>query len=198
MRWPSGENGEVTFSIELFSADGSAIPGALDALSAPNSLTLLVDNSPPTVKINKIMQTASPVDHEVAPCDIITSGNNEFYFEITAYDPNQHLFRYWLEALWGDNKSETIAGYSDNYEGHVDPLPPHAWSGVINYTPSNSLGDETTWQAKCNCAHTFYLRATKRTIDGYNRIRHRRYHKSVTINNAPHSCGQTWCGFPCP
>ncbi len=198
MRWPSNENGEVTFSIELFSADGSLISNALDALSAPNSLTLYIDNSPPTLKINKIMQTALPVDHEVLPCEIIDSGNNELYFEITAYDANQHLRNYWLEVLWGDNKHETIVGYSDNYENHIDLIPPHAWSGVINFIPKDSLGDKITWQAKCNCAHTFYLRAKKRTINGYNYVLRRRYHKSVTINRAPDSCGITPCGFPCP
>ncbi|KPJ91838.1 MAG: hypothetical protein AMJ53_10625, partial [Gammaproteobacteria bacterium SG8_11] len=166
MRWPSGEDGTVTLSMEIYDSSVNNITSSLSALAAPNSLTLHIDNTPHTVKINKIMQVSTPHDIEIKPCDI-TSGTNQYYFEITAYDANQHLRNYWLEALWGDNKHETIVGYSDNYENHIDPVAPHPWSGVINFVPTDSMGDKITWAAKCDCAHTFYLRAKKRTINGY-------------------------------
>lgn len=197
MRWPSGEDGKVTLSVEIYDASQNNITSSLSSLAAPNSLALHIDNTPHTAKINRIMQVSTPHDIEVKPCDI-TSGNNQYYFEITAYDANQHLRNYWLEALWGDNKHETIAGYSDNYENHIDPVAPHPWSGVINFVPTDSMSNKITWSAKCDCAHTFYLRAKKRTINGYHYTLHRRYHKSVTIGGTPATCGIPACGFPCP
>jgi len=197
MRWPSGEDGTYTFRVKIYNAGGVDITSSLSSLPVPNELTLVVDNTPPEVKIAGIWQKGPP-DKLIKPCDIVTTGNNEYYFKITAYDPNNHLLFYRLRALWGDNKRELIDGYRDSYSNHIAPLPPHAWSGVMNYIPKDSIGNPVTWSAKCNCAHTFELRAGKRTINGYHYILRRTYHKSVTISNSSTTCGLTECGFPCP
>src|SRR5439155_9580070 len=42
--------------------------------------------------------------------------------------------------------------------------------------------------AHCNCAHTFYLSAWKRTIDGYNYLINGTAHQSITINNTGVAC----------
>jgi DNA-binding beta-propeller fold protein YncE len=203
MRWPSGENGLYTFEVKIYDAGSSDITWKLPA--AKNSLTVRIDNTPPDAKILSICQkgTAGSItgpcypDKEIKPCDIVTPGNNEYYFRITAYDANHHLRYYTLRALWGNNRSETIC--HDSYNNHVDEEGPYWWSGEINFSVPRTPADAPTiWGAKCNCAHTFYLRAGKRTINGYNYILRRHYHKSVTINNTGVTCGMDPCGFPCP
>jgi hypothetical protein len=211
MRWPSGENGLYTFTVRIYRKTGAVytdISGSLPA--ALNSLTLLIDNTPATVKLLNICQkgvAGAPgdpclPDKEVRPCDIVAGppATNSYYFKLTAYDAGHHLLNYWLSALWGDNKSETL--YSDSYGNHVDAEGPYRWSGVANFiVPRDapaSAGSPAAWHAKCNCAHTFYLGSWKRTIDGYNYILYGDYHKSVTINNTTVTCGAGPCGFACP
>jgi len=196
MRWPSGENGLYTFKVKIYQKSGTVWNDLTGSLLAPeNSLKLRVDNTHPDVKILSIWQKGPP-DKEIKACDIVNTGKNEFYFKITAFDPNHHLLSYRLTALWGDNKSKSV--YYDNYSNHDDSTEPdyeglYKWSGKINFNVPRDLpgstGNLKTWSAECNCAHTFYLRAWKRTIDGYNYIHRRDYHKSITINNTGVSCG---------
>lgn len=206
MRWPSGGNGLYEFTVKIFDAGGNDITWKFPA-GWRNSLKVKVDNTPPDVKILSIWQKGTPgdpdplcrQDKEIKACDIVSTCANKYYLKITAYDPNSHLLNYGLSAWWGDNKSGSI--YDDSYSNHVDPTPPHSWGGVSNFDiprdAPGSAGSLKVWKAKCNCAHTFYLRAWKRTIDGYNYILYRDYHKSVTINNTGVTCGEA-CGFPCP
>ena len=199
MRWNSGENGLYEFRVNLYPA--AVLP------VADNSLILRVDNDAPQARLNAICQdgiAGTPgdpcyPDKQVKPCDIVSSGPNAYYFKITAYDGDHHLLRYWLSALWGNNKQETI--YSDHYNNHVDAEGPYWWSGVFNFpvprTASGSGGNLTTWASQCNCAHTFRLHTWKRTINGYNYVYRDDWHKSVTLDNAGTTCG-TACGFACP
>lgn len=200
MRWASGDNGLYEFRVNLYPI------GTLAA--ADNSLVLRVDNSAPEAQLNAICHdgvagtTADPCypDKEVKPCDIVSSGPNSYYFKVTAYDSDHHLLNYNLRGLWGNNKRETI--YSDHYNNHVDAEGPYWWSGVFNFpiprTASGSGGSLDTWASQCNCAHTFYLRTWKRTINGYNYVYRDDWHKSVTLNNSGVTCGSAACGFPCP
>lgn len=182
MRWPSSDNGLHTFRVRIFR---STIIGFFELTHllppAKNSLTLLIDNTAPTVELHDIRQLTTPPT-VIAPCDIISSGPNSFDFRFTAHDPNQHMLSYRLRALWGRNQSTTI--FSDNYAANMDPTMPRLWSGEANaFAPSGG------WTAACNCAHTFYLRGWKRTINGYKYILHGGSHQSVTINNTGASCG---------
>jgi hypothetical protein len=181
MRWPSRENGSYTFSVKIYEKSGTTwndLTSALPGLS--NSLTLRIDNTRHDAKILNIWQIGPP-DSEVQPCEIVSSGKNRFYFRITAYDPSHHLLSYRLRALWGDNASELI--FHDSYESHIDAEGPYLWSGVVN-----EMIPATWWTAHCDCAHTFYIRAWKRTINGYNYILRNHYHKSITINNTGVAC----------
>lgn len=208
MRWPSGTNGLNTFSVRIFDAGGADITSSGFDPGWKNSLTVNIDNTPLEAKILNICHKGTPgastdpcyPDMEVKACDIVSAGSNSYYFKITAFDANHHLLNYWLSALWGENKTEVI--YSDSYSAHVNAEGPYLWSGVANFiVPRDvpgSAGNPSTWPAKCNCAHTFYLGSWKRTIDGYNYILYGDYHKSVTINNVGVGCGLGPCGFPCP
>jgi hypothetical protein len=182
MRWPSGSNGNghYTLTVEIFKKTGSTWTDLTSSLTSGNSLTVLVDNSGFNVDVVAIRQHGSTTP--VVACTIVSSGVSKFDMEITAYDPNQHFLSYTLTALWGHNGSATVA--SDTYApSHVDAEGPHLWSGVINtWVPPAG------WQAQCNCAHTFYLDAWKRTIDGYNYLLHGAAHQSITINNTGTTC----------
>lgn len=200
MRWASGDNGLYEFRVKLY-------PSVTLPVLA-NSLILRVDNSAPQAQLNAICQDGvaglpgDPCypDKEIKPCDIVSAGPNTYYFKITAYDSNRHLLSYWLRGLWGNNKSQTI--YSDNYSHHVNAEGPYAWSGVVNFPVPRSApgsgGSLINWASQCNCAHTFYLRTWKRTINGYNYVYRDDWHKSVTLNNSSVTCGSAACGFPCP
>jgi len=194
MRWPSGENGLYTFRVRVFNAAGAPIAFPV---AWKNSLAVTIDNTPQNVEIVSVWQKGCPGHSmkEVQACDIVSSAPNQFFFSITANDPNQHLLNYGLTAMWGDNQSESV--YSDSYFNHPAGAAPHAWAGVQNFDVPRSLpgsgGAATTWSAHTKCAHTFYLWAWKRTIDGYNYLLYRDYHKSITINNVG-----TFCVAPIP
>jgi DNA-binding beta-propeller fold protein YncE len=176
MRWPSGSsgNGHYTFTVELFKPKG---PGFVAVPTPPNSLTVLVDNSSFNVDVVHLFQhgIAAPIP----VCAIVSPpafpSVSTFDVEVSAYDPNQHLLSYSVTALWGHSASEPV--FSDSYAFHVNAEGPHLWSGVVNHlVPPNG------WQAHCNCAHTFYLDAWKRTIDGYNYLINGTAHQSITID----------------
>ena len=181
MKWPSGENGTYSFTIKIYQKTGMVwTPIALPA--ALNNLTLRIDNTPPDVSIAEIRQNGTKVE----ACDIVRTGPNAFTFKITAYDPNGHLYNYGLSAMFGDNKSCSIN--SESYESFdllpeiLFPLPgKHVGEGPLWYGYTNKVVPTPSWSAPCNCAYTFYLGSWKRTINGWNWIIYRDYHKSITI-----------------
>jgi hypothetical protein len=180
MRWPSGSNGNghYTFTVQIFKKTGSTWTDLTSSLTSGNSLTVLIDNSGFNADVVAIRQHKStpPPNPPLSVCAIVTSGTSKFDVEVTAYDPNQHLLSYGVTALFGHNGSSSVA--SDSYAAHVNPA--RTWSGVIN-TWMPAAG----WQATCNCAHTFYLDAWKRTIDGYNYLLEGTAHQSITIHIVP-------------
>ncbi len=200
MRWKSGENGLYEFRVRLKSSSGD-----IPLPTGDNSLILRIDNTKPDVLLTAICQDVAPGpgspgspdnpcdsgDKEVMPCDI-SDGVNSYYFKVRAYDANHHLFRYYLEGSWGNNKRETL--YEDHYDNHEGADAPHRWSGVFNYhiprtpPPPEKGGNPDKWSSKCDCAHTFHLRAWKRTINGYDYVYHNDWSKSVTLNNLNTPC----------
>ena len=197
MRWPTTTNGLFEFKVELWALSGSSwtdltplLPGTIPGPPPrpANSLILRVDNTPQTVDLEEILQHGTTT--VIAPCDIVTAPiPNAYDFRITAYDANHHLLSYELWADWGKNESMTIL--HEIYSSHVDAEGPYWWSGA----PAHSIetSPATGWAACCNCAHTFYLRVWKRTIDGYNYILRRDSHQSVTLNNTGFSCPKPGC-----
>lgn len=209
MQWPSTSvaDGLYTFSVEIGTYDAmtetfdsaltallpAAVPCSTGVAPTGNGMTLMVDNTGPVVDLSSIrlhLPTTPP--GTVLACMIVepVHGCNGYDFRITASDTNKHMGSYRLRALWGYNQSATIT--SDYYTNpvaippHVDAEGPYLWSGVSNLWVPES--DPDGWQAITNCAHTFYLRGSKRTTNGYNHVYWGDSHQSVTINNAPTSC----------
>lgn len=169
-------NGLATISVRLFSAEnlGSEIGHATDP---GRSAKVMIDNTIPTAAIEQIMHDGALVN----TCGIVNSGSTKFTFRITASAP-KHLLRWTLTAYWGDNMSKAVA--SDDYANHasspvwtgltstfVPPPGPSPWDAFVTGDPSSK-----------HCAHTFFLYAWDRVIDGWGYVHGpASYNKSITI-----------------
>jgi hypothetical protein len=172
-------NGLHTITIRLYATQSNASEIGTEA-AAGRSCVVQIDNTQPLVRIEKIFHGVDV--NEVGTCGIVSSGTDEFTFRITASDAEQHMGHWSLVALWGDNKSAVID--QDSYAAHVSPS--RKWAG-----PSNDLAPIVApqpWHAavagdpsSTHCAHTFYLSASSRVIDGYSTLHYGSYHKSVTL-----------------
>lgn len=163
-------NGMHQLAVRVYNAAKTQIL----TLGQTTSVNLMIDNSLPTAAISSIAHNGVPV----GTCGIVTTGPDKFRFEISAVDPQQHLLSWSLVALWGDNKSATIA--SDSYAAHVTPSK--QWAGISGLVPAGSWaatvpGDPTS----SRCAHTFMLHVWSRSINGYSYIHYGSAHKSITL-----------------
>lgn len=170
-------NGLNTISIKLFSAENPAAEIG-HATDPGRHATLMIDNTVPTAHIDQIFHDGFPV----GTCAIVNSGSHTFTFQITASAP-RHLRGWSLVAYWGDNSSKAIS--ADNYNNHITPS--RLWTGLTGGvvpppgpTPWDALvaGDSTS----IHCAHTFFLYAWDRVINGWGYIHgEASYHKSITL-----------------
>ncbi len=170
-------NGLNTISIKLFSAQNAASEIG-HATDPGRQATLMIDNTVPTASIDQILHDGFPV----GTCAIVNSGSHTFTFRITASAP-KHLRGWSLVAYWGDNASKAIS--SDNYNNHITPS--RLWTGLTGGvvpppgpTPWDASvpGDPTS----IHCAHTFFLYAWDRVINGWGYIHDAAgYHKSITL-----------------
>jgi DNA-binding beta-propeller fold protein YncE len=174
MRWPTSENGLYKLQIQILNSKGIDITKKMIPVDQ-QFLTVLIDNTPPVADLKTIQHGGVGV----SPCEIVQTAPNSFDFGLEASDAGGHLLGYSLRAGWGRNQSETI--FSETYSPlHVSPN--HLWTGFTGVLPT------TGWEAKCNCAHTFTLQVSKRTINGYNYILSSSSYESITINNTGNSC----------
>ena len=179
MRWPTSDNGLYTLQIRIFNQNGNDITN-FRIPPSQQSLTVLVDNTLPMAELKSIrVLDVNNNPKLVAPCVIVSPPDqNSFDFELSANDANHHLLGYSLSAFWGRSRSETIL--ADSYSSHLDPAG--HWDGFVGFSPTS------LWAATCNCAHTFVLRVSKRTINGYSYILSSSSTESITINNAGSIC----------
>lgn len=169
-------NAPNTITVKLFSArDPATEIGTSTDLG--RRATVMLDNTVPTARIEEILHGTSVVD----TCAIVTTPPPTFTFRVTAEAPN-HLRGWDLTALWGDNQSKPVA--SDDYSNHsASPI----WMGLHNVIvpppgpapwDATQAGDLTS----THCAHTFFLNAWDRVINGWGYIHGAAtYHKSITI-----------------
>lgn len=171
-------NGLHKISVTLFANNKTLI--------SQHDLNVMIDNTWPIAKIDKIFHDG----HEVDACAIVDGRDGSFAdvftFSITAKDNEGHLSSWHLRADWGDNKS----AYIDS--GSYTPVDPPLWYGING--PTDPTVPSPAWQAcmpddptSVECAHTFYLSVWDRTIDGYNHLHWSGYHNSITLM-LPWSC----------
>lgn len=169
--------GHMGIALRLYGTQnaGSEIGNA----AAPGQNTpVQIDNTRPQLSIDEILHDGSPVGN----CGIVDSGSDAFTFRITAHGARGHLLNWSLAALWGDNRSAQVDG--DSYDNHASPS--RQWAGVaaqvvpmVAPSPWHATvpGDPTSTR----CAHTFRLQSWSRAIDGWQRLYHEAYHRSITI-----------------
>ncbi len=179
----SGRNGLHTISVKLFSATSAA--SEIGHSTDPGRFAkVMLDNTEPVANILQILQ--QPGNHPVNTCAIVNTGTPTFTFQVTASAPNAHLRGWSLTAYWGDDKSMSVS--SDNYNNHISAT--RLWAGItaVAVPPPGP----TPWNAKVtvpvldptsiHCAHTFFLYAWDRVINGWGYIHGAAgYHKSITL-----------------
>jgi hypothetical protein len=169
-------NGLHTITVALYTSQ-TAVSEIGSTSDAGRSMVVQIDNTWPQVSIDEIWHDGVIV----GTCAIVDSGTDAFTFRITASDPQQHLLSWSLAAWWGDNKAKSVD--ADSYSGHVSATK--KWAGYNGMVPvvasspwhATVAGDATSTR----CAHTFYLGAWDRVINGWNYIHYADYHKSITL-----------------
>jgi sugar lactone lactonase YvrE len=170
-------NGLNTISVKLFSAQNAASEIG-HSTDAGRHAALMIDNTVPTAIIEQILHNGSVVD----ACAIVTTPPPTFTFRITAEAP-RHLRGWDLTAYWGDNQAKSVT--ADDYSHHVSPS--RLWAGihsVIVPPPGPTPWDATVTgdPTSIHCAHTFFLNAWDRVINGWGFIHGvASYHKSITL-----------------
>ncbi len=171
-------NGLNTISIKLFASQNAASEIG-HATDAGRFAKLMIDNTVPTANLEQIIHDKALVN----PCDIISSGSHTFTFRVTASAP-RHLKGWSLTAYWGDNASATVT--HDDYTSHITPS--RLWTGLTSKVVPPP--GPAPWDAYLppdptskHCAHTFFLYAWDRVINGWGYVHGAAgYHKSMTIN----------------
>ena len=163
-------NGLCVIDIKLYNAAKVEIP-----VASFHSRRVKIDNQWPVANIKGTFHDGV----EVPVCDIVNTGSDQFTFQITATDPQGYPPSWGLTAMWGDNKSASVA--SDSYSSHISPT--RQWAGVVSgivpAAPWHATipGDPTSTR----CVITFYLGMWDRhDINGYGYLHYRHYHKSIT------------------
>jgi hypothetical protein len=175
-------NGLNKISIKLFSATSSGAEIGHET-DPGRSAQVMVDNTVPVVNLEQILHQPGNVPVDV--CAIVNTGAPTFTFRITASAPQSHLLAWDLTAYWGDNKSKPVA--SDSYGNHVSPS--RLWPGVSHTVVPPPGPQPPPWNASVtgdststHCAHTFWLNAWDRVINGWWYIHGvSSYQKSITL-----------------
>ena len=114
------------------------------------TISFFVDNTPPQVQINGILQFGSPI----SLCGVVHS-DPLIHINITVYDPAGSLLSYSLDDdYYGGLSSAPIT--SDSYSRH---LPSTSWVGIHSRIFEWNLCDTSA-----KCSHNFQLSAMGRTI----------------------------------
>lgn len=178
-------DGTYNLRLELLNASGTVL-----ASPPGNSLTLFVDNTPPTVTINNGFYLDGSASTAICECGIVTQGtctefigfpprlvSRGFDFDITVNDPRGALNGYGLSYTYGNNLSGAIT--SDSYTaGHVAQDGADKWNGVTN----SVVPTFPPFCAPKSCAYTFILSASSRVQNGYGLVfPYVDYKKSLTI-----------------
>lgn len=141
---------------------------------AETSVQIRVDNREPNASLGRIFHELSNGEEVIDACAIVDTAENGFKFEVTAHDDEKHLRAWRLRALWGHGKSEVIRKEAYSNSSGTD------WAGPVNLKTGPSKN--TYWTAKKKrCAHTFFLHAWGRTINGHHYVHRDGDHKSLTL-----------------
>ncbi len=145
-------DGVHQFLLNFFTSANVLVP------AAAQTVTLALDNQPPTVKLLNVLHAGAAV----SPCAIVnlTSITDGVQIQYEAYDPEGDLYSLAVTASYGAGVTSTI--YSDNYSAHASPT--HIWQGV---TSDTRPVPPAVWVPPYTCAYLFEITAWSRTTNGY-------------------------------
>lgn len=158
---------QLTQGIHQFEVEFYKSTKALIATPA-QTLTLNIDNTVPSVKINSVKHGGV----EVGTCSIVqmTSATDGIVVNFDANDAEGNLQSYAVTAVWGDGTPATLA--SDLYT----PAKGN-WAGVTNQNAPGS----GVWVPVTSCAHSIEVSATSRITNGYGYIAYNSVRKYLTL-----------------
>jgi hypothetical protein len=131
-------------------------------ITTTSTLTLALDNQPPTVDLINILHGGVPVP----TCALVnlTSITDGIQLQYEAYDPEGDLLSIALTTEFGHGQSATI--YQANYASNI--TPPHTWKGTQSDIQPPSPAHWTPPIPPGTCAYLFRVGAYTRTTNGYN------------------------------
>ncbi|VVB70527.1 Uncharacterised protein [uncultured archaeon] len=137
------------FQAQFFKPDGAIVA------TPPQTLTLMLDNSPAEVQILDILHKGV----SIPSCSIVNMAdkNDGVQLRVKANDPDGLLESYALYAYYGDNQYKEL--FKDSYANHAAL---HLWTGELNKTVPS-----TVFVPPITCAYQFRLSAVSRISNGY-------------------------------
>jgi hypothetical protein len=164
--WNSTRFADGKYTMRIKGYDAASVEVSLAGAGVSNTLTMVVDNTPPSVRLDTLLYAGAPVP----ACAVVDMGmHDNLNFVITAKDNAGHLRNYSLDAFWGENASIHIADGA--YNPAVHGL---LWTGISKTTFSYNAWPQT-------CAYQFRVSATNRTTNGYYYLHYSEYNKHVTL-----------------
>ena len=187
MRWKTNSFGNGFYSLHLYTVTGTTYT----PIAGPGgTLELLIDNTPPQVEIKEVYHA---VGSSITPLDICgivhvaaVDPTDGFRFRVKVIEDEGHLWHYYMNAHYGDNKTKNIIPTEVYVPGHVDADGPHLWNGFpdLIFPPlsSNPWKPDTGAPYFGNvCGYQFRLSARGRTINGYHRVFYKEYNRHACI-----------------
>ncbi len=138
------------FRAEFYAADGSAV-----GTGSGQTLTLMVDNGRPVVRLDEIRRADGSA---VRACDFVSlrTDDERISLIVTATDARGHLRSWTVTAEYGETQGAPFRGQT--YP--PSPLPPdRRWYGVTR--------EVVRYQPPVTCAYLFRVAADLRVTNGY-------------------------------
>ncbi len=186
LRWTTTTFGNGKYDLKLTAYNSSGIPFPPGTFSG-ETLTVVIDNTPPQVLIGKVYHDNGTTMTELITCGTIPlitpAVNDGFRFKINAIDNEGHLYDYYMYAHYGNNQSKVVIPEDNYVPGHVDENGTNLWYGKTDYIypPLGSYPWKPDATLSGVCAHQFRLSAYSRTINGYYRLYYSEYNSHFCI-----------------
>ena len=169
--------GSGLYKLHFFGFSAKSISSYVSTPINESTMVVKIDNTTPVMAVNSISYKGNDIDG----CGMVQldDAKDVLLVNVSAYDPDSHLYNYSLQALYGNNQS--FICHSTNYAswllgGGTGPL----WQGAFSSADYQCMGDAGShWET--SCAYTFRVSGWDRAINGYGRIHYNSAWKSITV-----------------
>lgn len=169
--------GSGLYKVHFFGFASDELSSYVSTPASENTMVVRIDNTYPVMTVNSISHKGTEID----ACGMVQLDSivDTLLVNVSAYDPDAHLYNFSLYALYGDNQSFTC--HSENYASYLaDGGTGPEWQGAFpsaNYVCTGDAGDH--WET--SCGYTFRVSGWDRAINGYGRIHYNAGHKTITV-----------------